>query len=92
MSEIIIHFMPRTKMPPVKERPEFSIHTVTLTTDEIIALKRLSQAVSDVLGRSISNSAIVRALVRKADQGSEEDLCLEVEKELNAGVRWGKQK
>lgn len=84
--------MPRTKKTSVKERPEFSIHTVTLTPDTMGTLKRLSRDTSDVLGRSISSSAIVRALIRQAGQSNSEMLVSEVEKELNAGVRWGKQK
>jgi hypothetical protein len=87
--------MARAKKPLVKDKPQFSIHTISLMAEEVVVLKRLSTDASDFLGRSISSSAIVRALVRQIGrQGREEQqvLFLEVEKELNAGVRWGKQK
>jgi uncharacterized protein (DUF736 family) len=87
--------MPRTKKPTTQEKPQFSIHTVALTAGEVGALWQLRQDASDFLGRSISSSAIVRALIRQiAKQGpSEADaLFIEVEKELKAGVRWRKKK
>jgi hypothetical protein len=87
--------MARAKKTLVKEKPQFSIHTISLTTDDVAVLKRLSTDASDFLGRSISSSAIVRALVRQIGSQRKEEqqaLFLEVEKELNAGVRWGKQK
>lgn len=86
--------MARAKKPPRKDTPEFSIHTMTLTQEEVDALKRLSRDASDFLGRSISVSAIVRALVRQTlRQGppGSDALFVEVERELKAGVKWGKQ-
>jgi len=79
----------------VEKKPEFSIHTITLTPDVVEALKRLSQEATDFLGRSISNSAIIRALVRQVEkQGPPaiDALFLEVERELKAGVMWGKKR
>jgi hypothetical protein len=87
--------MARAKKPLTQERPQFSIHTVSLSAGEVSALWQLSQDASDFLGRSISNSAIIRALVRRAVKkgpSAADALFLEVEKELKAGVRWGKQK
>ena len=81
--------MARTKKPPTQEKPQFSIHTVTLTGEEVKVLGRLNQEASDFLGRTISSSAVIRALLRQiAKQGpSEADaLFIEVEKELKAGV------
>lgn len=93
--EIIIHPMPRTKKPVAKEKPDFSIHSVTLTPEEMDTLQRLSRDATDFLGRSISVSAIVRALIRQVvKQGppATDALFLEVERELKAGVLWGKKK
>jgi hypothetical protein len=67
---------------------------VTLTTEEVDAPRQLSQDVTDFLGRSISSSAVIRALIRQiTKQGppAADALFLEVERELKAGVRWGKQ-
>jgi hypothetical protein len=86
--------MARTKKPPRQKKPQFSIHTISLTTEETKALQQLSQDASDFLGRSISGSAIIRALIRQVvKQGppAADALFIEVERELKAGVRWGKQ-
>ena len=86
--------MARTKKPPTQEQPQFSIHTISLTTEETKVLQNLSQEASDFLGRSISNSAVIRALIRqvvKQGPSAADDLFFEVERELKAGVRWGKQ-
>jgi hypothetical protein len=86
--------MARAKKPPIHEKPPFSIHTFTLTPDVVEGLQRLSQEATDFLGRSISSSAIVRALVRHMDdQGAPAVAALlrVVEQELKAGVKWGKQ-
>lgn len=86
--------MARAKKPPIQEKPPFSIRTFTLTPDVVEGLQRLSQEATDFLGRSISSSAIVRALVRHMDgQGAPvvEALLRVVEQELKAGVKWGKQ-
>ncbi len=58
------------------------------------ALRNLSQDASDFLGRSISRSALIRALIRqvvKPGPLAADALFIEVERELKAGVRWGKQ-
>lgn len=86
--------MVRTKKPPIQKKPEFSIHTVTLTPDVAESLHRLSRDASDFLGRTVSSSAIVRALVRQViQQGppAADALFIQVEKEIKAGVKWGKQ-
>lgn len=88
--------MARVKKSPVKEKSQFSIHTISLTNEETLLLRRLSQGASDFLGRSISGSAVVRALIRQiVKQGppAADALFLEVEQELKDGVIWGsKQK
>jgi hypothetical protein len=86
--------MARTKNPPLQKKPEFSIHSISLTPDVVKALQRLSRDASDFIGRSISTSAIVRALVRQImRQGppAADALFIQVEKELKAGVTWGRQ-
>jgi hypothetical protein len=68
---------------------------MTLSAEESAILHRLSQEATDFLGRSISSSAIVRALLRQIDKqglSAADDLCFEVERELKAGVLWGKKK
>ena len=87
--------MARIKKPPAPKKSAFSVHTFTLTKDVEETLQRLSQDASDFLGRSISSSAIVRALIRQVDQQgppAADALFLLVEKELKGGVMWGKQK
>jgi hypothetical protein len=69
-------------------------HSLTPTTETI--LKWLSQDASDYIGRSVSSSAVVRALARYADQQSHtwlrEILFPLIEQELSTGTRWGKTK
>jgi FixJ family two-component response regulator len=87
--------MARLKLVPKKEQPKLAVHAVTLTPDVVEAIQQLSQDASDFLGRKVSGSAILRALVRQVvKQGppAADALFLEVEKELKAGVRWGKKK
>jgi hypothetical protein len=86
--------MARTKKPSIYDRPEFSIHTFSLTPDVVEALRRFSRAASDFLGWPVSSSAIVRALVRQVEQqgpSAADALVRQVEKELKSGVKWGKQ-
>jgi hypothetical protein len=87
--------MARTKKPTSEERPPLSIHSVTLSAQESVILDRLSREATDFLGRSISGSAVIRALLRRIDKqgpSAADDLCFEVERELQAGVLWGKKK
>jgi hypothetical protein len=90
--------MARTKRPSIYDKPAFSTHSVSLTPDVLDALRRLSSEASDFLGWPISNSAIVRALVRQAAHqaaqhgpSAEEALFRLIEQELKSGVKWGKQ-
>jgi hypothetical protein len=87
--------MARTKKPPTQEKPQLAIHSVTLSAEESAILDRLSQEATDFLGRSISNSAVLRALLRQIDKqgpSAADNLCFEVERELKAGVLWGRKK
>lgn len=72
-----------------------AVHTFTLTEDVMEMLRRLSSDASDLLGRTVSSSAIVRALVRQIDQQgppASDALFLLVEKEMQGGRIWGKKK
>lgn len=69
--------------------------TVKLTPETEQMLQRLSQDASDFLGWTVSNSAIVRALIRQVSrQGppAADALFLEVEEEIQSGRVWGKKK
>ena len=77
------------KNPSRKEEPSFPVRTFRLTGDADRALQQLSQDASDFLGRKVSHSAIVRALIRQASQqgpAAADALFLLVEKELKSGV------
>ena len=87
--------MARVKKSVTRERPQISVHSVTLTPDVVEGLEQLSQGAADFLGRSVSSSAVIRALVRQvAKQGPAaiDALFLEIERELKAGVMGKKKK
>jgi hemolysin activation/secretion protein len=87
--------MAHAKIPPREEEPSFPIRTLRLTGDADRALRRLSQDASNFLGRKVSNSAIVRALVRQASRqgpAAADALFLLVEQELKSGVLRGRKK
>jgi hypothetical protein len=69
--------------------------SLTLTRQDVETLQYLSQDATDFIGRATGRSAIVRALVRYADQQHEtwarEHLFPFIEEELSKGVMWGKQ-
>jgi hypothetical protein len=72
-----------------------AVHTFTLTEDEVGRLQQLSSDATDFLGRAVSVSAIVRALVRQVDQQSPpaaDALFFLVAKEMQDGRIWGKKK
>ena len=72
-----------------------AVHTFTLTEDVVEMLRQLSSDATDFLGRTVSVSAIVRALVRQIDQQgppAADELFLLVEKEMKGGRIWGKKK
>jgi len=67
---------------------------IMLETDA--ALKRLSRDASDYIGWTVSSSAIVRALVRYAEQQppgwATSQLFPLVEREIASGTVWGRKK
>jgi hypothetical protein len=87
--------MARAQKPSPPEQPQLAVHTVTLTPDVVEVLQRLSSDASDFLGRKVSSSAIVRALVRQIDQQGPpacDALFILVEQEMKDGRIWGKKK
>ena len=87
--------MTRTPKSSPQAHLPLAVHTVTLTPDVVEVLQRLSRDASDFLGRTVSSSAIVRALVRQIDhQGppAMDALFLVVEQEMKDGRLWGKKK
>ena len=81
--------MLHVKKPTREETADFSTHAVTLTPRERDALQQVSQDITDSLGRSISVSAVVRALIRQlAKRGSwaTDTLLLEIDEERQADV------
>ena len=87
--------MLHVKKPTREETSDFSTHSVTLTPIEMDALQQVSQDITDSLGRSISVSAVVRALIRQlAKRGSwaTDTLLLEIEEERQTDVMWTKKK
>lgn len=88
--------MKRVKSTPPKEKPTLYVHTMTLTMADRNILQQLSGGVTDYIGRTVSGSAVVRALLRYAKQQPEvwitAQLCPLVEEELSVGVMWGRKK
>src|SRR5262245_27457823 len=71
-----------------------TIHTFTLPLELTEAIQALRRDAANFLGRPVSSAAIVRALIRYVTQQGPavvDALFLEVERELKAGVRWGKK-
>jgi len=77
-------------------RPAFFSRSITLPLDVEETLRGFSQDAKDFTGRAVGRSAVLRALVHYADQQGEqwvrEQIFPLIEKELNAGVMWGKKK
>ena len=86
--------MARARSVPNKAKREFTIHSLSLARQTEGILRRLSGDASDYMGRTVSNSAIVRALLCQVDQQGPpgaDALLVQVEKELRSGVMWGKE-
>jgi hypothetical protein len=86
--------MARIKAPLSHDQPKSSIHSITLADEEALLLRRLSQEASDFLGRTISSSAVIRALIRQIEKqgpSAADDLFFEIERELKAGKLWGRK-
>ena len=63
---------------------------VTLTPTEVATLDRLAKEQSDFIGRTISRSTVLRALVRLAEVKIRPlELRNAIEEELQQGRKWG---
>jgi hypothetical protein len=86
--------MAHLKIAPKK--PPLAILTHTLSEENERTLQQLSQETSDIIGRTVSNSAVVRALLRYVTQQSSTwvstTLVPLIEQEMGAGVVWGSKK
>ena len=88
--------MARVKEKPKKETSMFLIRSLTHTYKTEDITRRLAQDATDYIGRTVSNSALIRALIRYADtQGTDwtrYTLFPFIERELESGMVWGKKK
>jgi hypothetical protein len=92
--EITTHTMTIRTLPPKKET--FVVRSHTLTPSTKATLRRLSSDATDTLGRAVSDSSIVRVLLRYADQQgvawAREQLFPLIGQEMSSGILWGKKK
>ena len=88
--------MARAKKEQKKEKPKIHVQSMALTPETEKTLQRLRGEATDYIGRKVSGSAMVRALLRFADKQEYQwvlsQLCPIVEEELSQGVIWGKKK
>lgn len=84
---------------PQRQKPSgspFTIRSLSITPEDNQILERVAQDASDYLGWTVSGSAVVRALLRLADQRKEgwfqEMLFPFIEQEIEGGRVWGKKK
>jgi hypothetical protein len=86
--------MAHLKLAPQKPPPAVLTHS--LSEEHEKTLQQLSQQTSDTIGRTVSKSAIVRALLRYATQQPpawvSTILIPLIEQEMGAGVVWGVKK
>jgi hypothetical protein len=77
-----------------KKEPPLVVRSLTLTPAADAALRRLSMNASDYIGRKVSGSAIVRALLQQAEQqDSATHLFPIIQTELiSDAVVWGRKK
>ena len=85
------HTSEAKKRVPVSQLPLKVSSLALMTQTEADMLAALCQDAGVALGRSISSSALTRALVRLADRGAIPSNVIidEIETELNAGRHWG---
>ena len=76
--------------------PSFLIRTLSLTPEDLQTLDRIAQEASDYIGWTVSGSAIMRGLLRHADQQGRgwirEQLAPLIEDEIQRGTVWGRKK
>ena len=87
--------MARAKVRPPKKQP-LLIHSLALTSADKDTLERISSNATDYTGRKVSGSAILRALLRHAEQQGYQwiltNVCPFIDAEISSGVMWGKKK
>jgi hypothetical protein len=90
----MISLMARPKTTPRK--PPFIVRSHTITYEDDTLLRHLSRDATDALGWSVSSSAIVRALIRYAEQQpaawAAAALHPLIEQEIASGTIWGSKK
>jgi hypothetical protein len=78
------------------KKARVSVHSLALARDTEETLERLSGEASDFIGRKVSGSAVVRALLRHVERENSSWVTAQifslVEAELSSGVTWGKKK
>jgi hypothetical protein len=79
----------------MKKKPKIRVTTIVFTETEKVVLQRVSRQASDEIGRTISMSGVLRALISwlstQDAQFVRESLLPLVEKELSL-LRWGRKK
>ena len=82
-----------------KKKPSIipsTIRSLSITKEDANILDKLAQEASDYIGWTVSGSAIVRALLRQADQQPgewfKEQIFPFIEQEIQEGTVWGKKK
>jgi len=85
--------MKTTPTPKRKKRPAplpLRVTALAVTQAELTTLTTLAQEQADLLGRAISRSTVVRALLRLAGAKiTPVELCEAIEVELQQGRKWG---
>lgn len=83
---------------PTKKKPVLHptlLRSLSLSSDVDMILQRLASDASDMLGWKVSSSAIMRALLRYAEQQDaawvQDSLFPLIEEELTGGVLWGRR-
>ena len=84
--------MATIRKPKAKKQPPLRIHSIALTAENAVLLASLAHEASAHLGRSISTSAVLRAILRLvAKEMIPAPAIIEVvERELESGRKWGK--
>lgn len=86
--------MPRGKEEK-KEKPKIQLTGVAFTAEEQALLRRLSDDATDMIGRRVSGSSVLRAIIRYLGaQGlpfARDNVFPLIEKELSL-LRWGRKK
>lgn len=82
------------KSQPKKEPVLIRSHALTVST--LATLNYLSRDATDYIGRGVSSSAVIRAMIQYVDQQDtlwiRKHLFSLIEEEMQRGTRWGKTK